>query len=671
MKKEKKKEGIVKQKFTGKLAAIGVGMAMLAGSVFGFVGCTPTEKVDKTIPAEISQEIVESVGALKNQNYSCDLTTGNNTVSYKFNKDKISVVENKNDGVFYSIGEDGTVKFDYDSSKDGYVKTESSFNIDGVIYNSLKDASWKEYDKEKDVVSGSMGGKDVTLKLEDNGNMKVEGEGYKASIFDVEKTSVALPDNIIDNNNTEEAEIPFEKINSAIKRLESKNFTLIVGGNVSSTYKVAGDAVSIEKNGSTKFFVKENDLAFDIVFDSKDNKWHKKFAENNLDVNDLLYNDLKSVNWTVYDEKTGIVSGTMNGTTVSMEMSNEGIRVFGVGFDVEVSNMNSTSVKFPNENEIVDDTKPVEINEIYTMEDGKIVYNMAAITDVLTSWIKKDNNQNRDLLGYKSFNNNISLDRILYTNVLDNKIEIGLLFNNSNQLNYTTYEIDENAFFKRLKNGELTTEKDLLSDLKSISILDFNNTGINKKLDYTTLDIDFETIHKEQFDKLTSQVFAKLKETGVQLSAGDKNGRKEDLTGMEIIAGFKGKRSDSISTGSDLGNYFSWDQGYVVKDKNNKYKLVIVTVFSSVTFNDAVIENVLNGDEGWIVANLDKKDLDKGTGAIYQKEEKQNLSTASLTEPTYTYIMPDGEYRQVNIEEWNALREAEFGEEYFGKEREL
>lgn len=665
MKKEKEKKGVVKQKFTGRLAAIGVGMAMLAGSVFGFVGCTPTENVDKTIPAEISQEIVESVGALKNQNYSCDLTTGNNTVSYKFNKDKISVVENKNDGVFYSIGEDGTIKFDYDSSKDGYVKTESSFNIDGVIYNSLKSASWKEYDKEKDVVSGSMGGKDVTLKLVDNGNMKVEGEGYKASIFDVEKTSVALPDNIIDNNNTEEAEIPFEKINSAIKRLESKNFTLIVGGNVSSTYKVAGDAVSIEKNGSTKFFVKENDLAFDIVFDSKDNKWHKKFAENNLDVNDLLYNDLKSVNWTVYDEKTGIVSGTMNGTTVSMEMSNEGIRVFGVGFDVEVSNMNSTSIKLPNENEIVDDTKPVEINEIYTMEDGKIVYNMAAITDVLTSWIKGDNIYNQDLIGKKEFNKNISLERVVYANILDTKLEIGIIANYENKLIYTNYDITNSPMLNSLKDGEITTRDTLLQKLNSEGIEYFWNSGLNREIEYTTLDNDFETNHKEQFDKLTSQVLAKLKETGVQVSYNNQNGQKEDLTGMEIIAGFKGRQSKSSSTGFDLGIYHDWNQYYLVKIGDD-YLMLDFEIFSSMTYNSDVVGNVLNGKMGWMIGNLDKKVLDKGTGAIYQKEEKQNLSTTSLREPTYTYIMPDGEYRQVNAEEWNALREADFG-----KEREL
>lgn len=616
----------------------------MIASIFTLVACNNTDDEDKTdesgnaIPVLTTRKIESSIKALVNQNYSCDLTAGSNSVAYKFDKDKISVVENKSE-YFYSIEDSGTFKLEYNSSKVAYVKTTSSFDIDEVIYNSLNSATWKEYNKEKDIIFGSMDGKDVTLKIKDNGSLDIEGESYKASIFDVGSTSVTLPSNIVDD--TVEAEIPLDKINATIQKLEAKNYTFnLVDKGVTSVYKVAGNSIAIEKNKSTKYYVREDDTAFDIILNTNDNKWHKSFAEVDLDTNDLIYNSLKSATWTAYNESTGVVSGTMNEEQIILEISNDIIKVSSETFEAKITNINATVVTLPDKSEIIDDT-----NEIYTIVDGEIVYNMVAITDVLTRWIKHDNVQNRDLIGYKSFNKNISLDNIIYFNVLESILEIGLMYNYSGKIIYTTYEIGDtpfdeigdNVFLPRLKNGEITTKKEMLSDLKNMSILDFNNSGLNRELDYTTLDNDYETTHKEQFDKLTSQVLTRLKDTGVQVSYNNQNGIKEDLTSMEIIAGFKGKQTNSSSTGSDLGIYHAWNQYYLVK-VGGKYQMLDFEILSSMTYNYDVVGNVMNGMMGWLIRNLDKKNLDKGTGAIYQKDKNQDTTPTFLIEQLYTPI---------------------------------
>lgn len=448
-----------------------------------------------------------------------------------------------------------------------------------------------------------------------------------------------MPSNIVDDN--VEAEIPLDKINAAIQKLEAKNYTFnLVEKGVTSVYKVAGDSIAIEKNKSIKYYIRENDTAFDIILNTNDNKWHKNFAEVNLDANDLIYNHLKSATWTAYNESTGVVSGTMNEEQITLEISNDIIKVSSETFEAKITNINATVVTLPDKSEIIDDT-----NEIYTIVDGEIVYNMVAITDVLTRWIKYDNIYNQDLIGYKSFNKNISLDNIIYFNVLESILEIGLMYNYSGKIIYTTYEIGDtpfeeigdNVFLPRLKNGEITTKKEMLSDLKNMSILDFNNSGLNRELDYTTLDNDYETTHKEQFDKLTSQVLTRLKEIGVQKNYLDRNGIKEDLTSMEIVAGFKGRQSKSTSTGFDLGNYHAWNQYYLV-NIGGKYQMLDFRIFSSRTYNYDVVGNVMNGMMGWMIGNLDKKDLDKGTGAIYNNDENQDTAPTFLIEQLYTPI---------------------------------
>lgn len=479
-----------------------------------------------------------------------------------------------------------------------------------------------------------MDGKDVTLKIKDNGSLDIEGESYKASIFDVESTSVTLPSNIVDDN--VEAEIPLDKINAAIQKLEAKNYTFnLVEKGVTSVYKVAGDSIAIEKNKSTKFFVRENDAAFDIILNSTDNKWHKNFAEVNLDANDLIYNHLKSATWTAYNESTGVVSGTMNEEQITLEISNDIIKVSSETFEAKITNINATVVTLPDKSEIIDDT-----NEIYTIVDGEIVYNMAAITDVLTAWIKGDNIRNQDLISVKEYatESDIWLEKVLYTNVSDNALDIGI-YTDSTLVGktYTNYEMNEQEILTSLKKGEIKTKDDLRSKLRVMGLTNFRKTGSNRKLEYTSFDNDYETTHKEQFDKLTSQVLTKLKDTGVQKNYLDRNGIKEDLTSMEIIAGFKGKQTTSSSTGFDLGTYHAWNQYYLVK-VGDKYQMLDFRIYSSRTYNVDVVGNVMNGMMGWMIGNLDKKDLDKGTGAIYNNDENQDTAPTFLIEQLYTPI---------------------------------
>lgn len=231
-----------------------------------------------------------------------------------------------------------------------------------------------------------------------------------------------------------------------------------------------------------------------------------------------------------------------------------------------------------------------------------------------------------------------SLNRILYTDLNNNVFELGVFQNSTTKgLAYTIYNIDDPTFVSKLRNGDIKTKFDMITCLNVMSIKRFNNSGLNRQIEYTTLDNDYETTHKEQFDKLTSQVLTRLKETGVQVSYNNQNGIKEDLTSMEIIAGFKGKQTNSSSVGFDLGIYHAWNQYYLVK-VDDQYQMLDFKILSSMTYNYDVVGNVMNGMMGWMIGKIDKKDLDKGTGAIYNNDENQDTAPTFLIEQLYTPI---------------------------------
>lgn len=634
---------------------------VLAVTSFGLTACNDdTKKKEPEIP---TKEINLVLDSLADRNYTYNIIENGKETTYLFDETKVKMTAGKNPAIFYDSSNGKSVNYTYSYENDIYEKNnDEAFDIDGVVYDKLKVADWKSYNETSKEISGSMGGDNVKMVIESDGDVKLKGSDYEAEISRVGTTRVSTPENYIDN--TIEAEVPVEKINDIIKQMENKNFSSEISGskiNNHYNYLFVGDKryFSEGNDKNEKITVVEGDKVFEYVLDQNDRKWHKREAESNVDVAKSMIDYLKNAEWSSYDRNTEIITGTLDGKVVTLEIDSDGFNIVGPDYTWKVDDIGVTRFDMPGKDQIVDETVVPELNELYTVENGKIVYNMVAFTEVMTQWIKGDNEFGKDLLLVKQANNS-SLNRIIYNDIKPNLYTFGLFYDCNSGFIYTEYKIDDTYLLARLEDGSYKTKADLLTALKAVNIKSFRNAGINKDIEYSTFDEGYETTHKTEFEKLTSQVLEKLKENGVQDMYSNKNGRKEDLTGMNVLFGFK-TPTKAIGAGFDMGYYSEWNQYYMI-EIDGKYQLLNFYIKSSSTYNPDVVGNVLNGTMGWMISSLIKKDLDAENAAIYQKDKSKSASI----ERTYTFIADEGEYLSVNEEEWFRLCD-----EQNEKEREL
>ncbi len=175
-------------------------------------------------------------------------------------------------------------------------------------------------------------------------------------------------------------EIPTEKITAVLNNMEKDNYTYShTSANGEINYLLAGNKMKTVADGEETYYDASEETPYTLTYDKSDELWHKT-ETTTIDFDSFIYDDLAAAKWTAYDESTKEFTGTMNGQTVTLEISSSGsVSIEGKGFESEIYDIGTTTVTLPDKSLIADDGKeevPVEtINDfVDTLEKGNYTY---------------------------------------------------------------------------------------------------------------------------------------------------------------------------------------------------------------------------------------------------------------------------------------------------------
>lgn len=323
----------------------------------------------------------------------------------------------------------------------------------------------------------------------------------------------------------------------------------------------------------------------------EDEKWHKDFAEEKNTVTDKLSaakNSLQGVKWAAFDNDTliGTKEISENGSTSSVDVTAE-FKDGQLEFEAQSKNckiiVNPQSVKVDLPEDVIDDT--VENDKIFTVENGEYVWNRELISKTIKDWWPKDYYQ-------KLQSRNCDLIDILAIEYEDNTLTFLAYLSGDSGKYFQKFEFPPKSFQSMLDSGILQTSSDLLNYLngderypQKINPIHVAKAPI--ECEYSTLDADYETKHKEQFETLTKNIFDKYHK--------EKDTNDPDYNGAKVLFAFKTAVGD-MHLGSDgYGKHFSL---YYLVERNDGTTELIKTRVRGLSSGLGYLENVLQNQEG-------------------------------------------------------------------------
>lgn len=628
----KLKESIV-CKFNKGLA-VGLSALIFVAGGITLAGCATEVSVNEDpVPTERIEAVLDD---MKMDNYSYSYNSQDKTVDYLLSNNKAKTVSNNRE-VYYYVENGESFNLTYDQRDSLWHKTEAEkFDFDSIIYNDLASATWSAYDESTKEFSGKMNGNDVTLEIESNGAVTLQGDNFEGTIYNIGNTTVNLPDKSIILDETID-EIPMEDINKLLAGVEKGNYSYsekINGKEVN--YLLAGDTWKVYEGDDNigYYYYVEDGKAYLLNYDKTDNMWHKTETELR-DSKEFVYDDLLNAIWTDYDVSKDIYTGEINGKEVNLEFLSSGAMIYGTDYQKTVYSIGETTVNLPEPSKIVDDTviidppPVVETDKIYTVdENGNYVFNITAMATVLDDWLKGNNQYKKDYLAeYWLVSEDVShVNKILYIDADLDNIDVVVISETNGKGGLTTLRFNDANFYEKLKSGEIDTTEEFRDYLNSTKYKQFSPEGSTITFEYST---DSATAQElSEFKAMTENILTKIATKGIQSSSvrdpyQDAIPEYEDA---KVLFGFKTPASGS-NIGADLGNIKYWNHYYILS-VNDKLEFVEVTLISSIDFVSNEKENVINGnDKGYIVQNVERKEINNNNKELFNSKDAQTVET--------------------------------------------
>ncbi len=442
--------------------------------------------------------------------------------------------------------------------------------------------------------------------------------------------------------------IPTEKVVKLLDDMGTNYTYSFSSGNKDYNYYFDGDKVQIKNNKEriSDYHYISGDKAYDLVYDKETGKWGR-YDATGFDVNSLIMDSLRGAEWTDYDEIQNYFEGTVNGKAMTLYLDDEGGTLVGDDYYGCVSRIGETSVTLPTADKIynadptIDPTDPIEDTALYTIDaNGNYVFNINAIQKAFMEITPNGNTLIDQVYKNCTILNDRIVENIVYINPTAESFQIGLLMHFDEAVYPDLYPNgaptclsiinDQNNKWKKFisnpENNTVSKFKDfLLTTSKPFSI----DSTINQvKVEYTTIDEDYEAAHKEEFDKLTSIILETIATKGCKDTAvSDYRDQIVEFNNAKVLFGIKTPVKDTVA-GLSLGYYKSWKQYYVL-DVNGKLEFVDIDVASSLTNNvENEKENIYNKNYRWfLVYNVDRTDIDKNNELLYNTETKTQEKT--------------------------------------------
>lgn len=441
--------------------------------------------------------------------------------------------------------------------------------------------------------------------------------------------------------------IPTEKVVKLLDDMGTNYTYSFSSGNKDYNYYFDGDKVQIKNNKEriSDYHYISGDKAYDLVYDKETGKWGR-YDATGFDVNSLIMDSLRGAEWTNYDEIQNYFEGTVNGKAMTLYLDDEGGTLVGDGYYGCVSRIGETSVTLPTADKIynadptIDPTDPVVDTALYTIDtNGNYVFNIDAIQKAFME-ITPNGNTLIDQV-YKNctvFNDRI-VENVVFINPTKDNFKIGVLMHfdpeiHENVDTTTCLSVinDQNgkwkSFISNPENNTVSRFKDFL--LTTSKLFKFDSKLNQVKIEYTTIDADYETAHKEEFDKLTNSVMETVSEYGCKdTGTSEYRDKIEEYKNAKVLFGIKtpaGKESAGLS----MGYVSDWHQYYVL-EVNGKLEFADFLIFSS-TSNNVEDEkvNVINKNRRWhLIDSVVREELNPENTILYQAETKTQYNAQS------------------------------------------
>lgn len=441
--------------------------------------------------------------------------------------------------------------------------------------------------------------------------------------------------------------IPTEKVVKLLDDMGTNYTYSFSSGNKDYNYYFDGDKVQIKNNKEriSDYHYISGDKAYDLVYDKETGKWGR-YDATGFDVNSLIMDSLRGAEWTDYNEIQNYFEGTVNGKAMTLYLDDEGGTLVGDDYYGCVSRIGETSVTLPTADNIynadptIDPTDPVVDTALYTINaNGNYVFNIDAIQKAFME-ITPNGNTLIDQV-YKNctvFNDRI-VENVVFINPTKDNFKIGVLMHfdpeiHENVDTTTCFSVinDQNgkwgSFVSNPENNSIAKFKDFL--LTTSKLFKFDSKLNQVKVEYTTIDADYETAHKEEFDKLTNSVMETVSEYGCKdTGTSEYRDKIEEYKNAKVLFGIKtpaGKESAGLS----MGYVSDWHQYYVL-EVNGKLEFADFLIFSS-TSNNVEDEkvNVINKNRRWhLIDSVVREELNPENTILYQAETKTQYNTQS------------------------------------------
>lgn len=424
-----------------------------------------------------------------------------------------------------------------------------------------------------------------------------------------------------DNDEEKQLEAAVKRANNAFNTLAAlKNFTYsakVSDTNFHNCY-IDGNVAKVDDCGVVAYYLEEDDQSYAI--EMEDGAWHKNTTQQ-TSVSKMMAWFVDSMTsgftWNFYDKASNRLQGTKEGDYVILQVEANSITMH-VNYDPQtekgqcdilLNNFGTTKVALPEK--IVDDRTPVESENIYEIVDGKKVFNIVAIRDVLEPWLKGDNQFDNDMIAERLQSDTLTTREIICILPSVDRIEFRLILNHIDGFpRYGSAYFNDSVLLDGIANETVKTKEQFKSYLNSIKRTKLFVDNIQIKLDYTTKDYSAE--QKAQFDAMTKNIFEKL-----------------DIDGLDpnkVLFAFKTPRGVTTASAGNGWLYATGWSHYYIVDFNGKLQILQVGVGASTSREGKTPEeHVIEDTNYWDISDPFITILQEGNKALYNYDEKELL----------------------------------------------
>ncbi len=422
--------------------------------------------------------------------------------------------------------------------------------------------------------------------------------------------------------------IPYDRIEDLLSELSLGNYTFDKQTEQGKTSYLIDNDLVFTKSSTDEYghyYSYENGKMYKIVFVEDEEKYHKYDEKELLSFDNFIYDTLVSTNWTAFDEAEDVVSGNVGELDYSLDLTD---KTLSGELSGKIYDINSTVVMKPSyivdkteKDPVIEPDNPeidppvVQSENIYEVVDGKYVFNIVAIRDVILNWMKGDNQYGKDLMAQRTYTADAVTDDIVYVNASESKIDFGFVYHNSTNKYFVSTYFDDASLYTKIQNGNIKTKGQFDEYLNSINQL------LNLRNSRDRVEVD-ANISDENFEIITDRVFDRLENKGVQANSINNDLPDTKLAGFsdaQVLFGFK-TVTGNMSAGFDMGFAKTWYQYYLI-EYNGKIELVSIKVSSAVNDTSDELKNVKDNNENkWMVNEIKREGCDMYNELLYQPQ---------------------------------------------------